>query len=136
MPEPGPGQIRVRVEACGVCRTDLHVVDGELPDPKLPIVPGHEIVGRVEAVGEGVDLKPGRARRRRHGSAHLRPLPLLPSARENLCDTPLFTGYTRDGGFATHTIADAAFAFPLADEPRSGRGRAAACAPASSAGAR
>ena len=58
-PEPGAGEIRVRVEACGVCRTDLHVVDGELPEPKLPIVPGHEIVGRVEAVGEGVDLRPG-----------------------------------------------------------------------------
>ena len=58
-PAPGPGQIRVRVEACGVCRTDLHVVDGELPDPKLPIVPGHEIVGRVEAAGEGVALALG-----------------------------------------------------------------------------
>ena len=58
-PAPGPGQIRLRVEACGVCRTDLHVVDGELPDPKLPIVPGHEIVGRVEAAGEGVELKLG-----------------------------------------------------------------------------
>ena len=58
-PDPGPAQIRVRVEACGVCRTDLHVVDGELPNLKLPIVPGHEIVGRVEAVGEGVDLNPG-----------------------------------------------------------------------------
>ena len=60
-PEPGAGEIRVRVEACGVCRTDLHVVDGELPEPKLPIVPGHEIVGRVEAIGEGVDLRPGSA---------------------------------------------------------------------------
>src|ERR1700686_4501818 len=58
-PSAGPGQVRVRVEACGVCRTDLHVVDGELPNPKLPIVPGHEIVGRVDAVGEGGDLKPG-----------------------------------------------------------------------------
>ena len=58
-PVPGPGQIRVRVEACGVCRTDLHVVDGELPDPKLPIVPGHEIVGRIEAAGDGVNLKLG-----------------------------------------------------------------------------
>ena len=114
-PEPGPGQIRLRVEACGVCRTDLHVVDGDLPDPKLPIVPGHEIVGRVEAVGEGVDLAPGA----RVGIAWLGHAcghcPYCRSQHENLCDTPIFTGYTRNGGFATHTIADAAFAFPLAD---------------------
>jgi alcohol dehydrogenase, propanol-preferring len=112
-PEPGPGQIRVRVEACGVCRTDLHVVDGELPDPKLPIVPGHEIVGRVEAAGDGVNLKLGSrvgVPWLGHACGHC---PYCLSARENLCDTPLFTGYTRDGGFATHTIADAAFAFPL-----------------------
>ena len=115
-PEPGPGQIRVRVEACGVCRTDLHVVDGELIDPKLPIVPGHEIVGRVEAAGEGVALALGL----RVGVAWLGhadgTCPYCRSARENLCEHPLFTGYTRDGGFATHTIADAAFVFPLSDE--------------------
>ncbi len=112
-PEPGPGQIRVRVEACGVCRTDLHVVDGDLPDPRLPIVPGHEIVGRVEATGEGVELKLGSrvgVPWLGHACGHC---PYCRSARENLCDTPLFTGYTRDGGFATHAIADAAFAFPL-----------------------
>jgi propanol-preferring alcohol dehydrogenase len=112
-PKPGRGQIRVRVEACGVCRTDLHVVDGELPDPKLPIVPGHEIVGRVEAAGDGVNLKLGSrvgVPWLGHACGHC---PYCLSARENLCDTPLFTGYTRDGGFATHTIADAAFAFPL-----------------------
>ncbi len=115
-PGPGPGQVRVRIEACGVCRTDLHVVDGELPDPKLPIVPGHEIVGRVEAIGEGVDLRLGMrvgVPWLGHACGHC---PYCRSARENLCDTPLFTGYTRDGGFATHTIADAAFAFPLADD--------------------
>jgi alcohol dehydrogenase, propanol-preferring len=115
-PEPGRGQIRLRIEACGVCRTDLHVVDGELPDPKLPIVPGHEIVGRVEAVGEGVDLRIGSrvgVPWLGHTCGHC---PYCRSGRENLCDTPLFTGYTRDGGFATHTIADAAFAFPLADD--------------------
>ncbi|MGA8715178.1 MAG: zinc-dependent alcohol dehydrogenase family protein [Roseiarcus sp.] len=115
-PEPGPGQIRVRIEACGVCRTDLHVVDGELPDIKLPIVPGHEIVGRIEAAGEGVTLPLGA----RVGVAWLGRAcghcPYCVSAHENLCDTPLFTGYTRDGGFATHTIADAAFAFPLAED--------------------
>ena len=115
-PEPGPGEIRVRIEACGVCRTDLHVVDGELPDPKLPIVPGHEIVGRIEAAGEGVALAPGA----RVGVAWLAladgTCPYCRSGRENLCDHPLFTGYTRDGGFATHTLAEAAFAYPLADD--------------------
>jgi alcohol dehydrogenase, propanol-preferring len=112
-PEPGPGEIRLRIEACGVCRTDLHVVDGELPDPKLPIVPGHEIVGRVDAVGDGVALQPGA----RVGVPWLGGAdgvcPYCRSGRENLCDHPIFTGYTRDGGFATHTVADAAFAFPL-----------------------
>jgi alcohol dehydrogenase, propanol-preferring len=115
-PQPGSGQIRVRIEACGVCRTDLHVVDGELPDPKLPIVPGHEIVGRVEATGEGVDLPLGS----RVGVAWLAhadgTCPYCLSGRENLCDAPLFTGYTRDGGYATHTIAEAAFVFPLPDD--------------------
>src|SRR5271165_1155286 len=112
-PAPGPGEILVRVEACGVCRTDLHVVDGDLPDPKLPIVPGHEIVGRVEAAGAGVALAPG-ARVGvpwlGHTCGHC---PYCLSGRENLCDTPLFTGYTRDGGFATHTLVDARFAYPL-----------------------
>jgi alcohol dehydrogenase, propanol-preferring len=115
-PQPGPGQVRIRIEACGVCRTDLHVVDGELPDPKLPIVPGHEIVGRVEAKGEGVDFKTGA----RVGVAWLAhtdgTCPYCRSERENLCDHPLFTGYTRDGGYATHTIAEAAFVFPLSDD--------------------
>jgi len=115
-PAPGPGQIRIRIEACGVCRTDLHVVDGELPDPKLPIVPGHEIVGRVEAIGVGVDFKLGA----RVGVAWLGhtdgTCSYCRSGRENLCDHPLFTGYTRDGGYATHTIAEAAFVFPLTDD--------------------
>jgi propanol-preferring alcohol dehydrogenase len=115
-PPPGPGQIRARVEACGVCRTDLHVVDGELPNPKLPIVPGHEIVGRVDAVGEAVGLKVGA----RIGVAWLGhadgTCPYCRSGRENLCDAPLFTGYTRDGGYATHTVADADFVFSLPDD--------------------
>jgi alcohol dehydrogenase, propanol-preferring len=115
-PAPGPGQIRVRVEACGVCRTDLHVVDGELPNPKLPVVPGHEIVGRIEAAGAGVRLKPGA----RVGIAWLAhadgTCPYCRSRRENLCDAPLFTGYTRDGGYATHAIAEADFVFPLAED--------------------
>jgi propanol-preferring alcohol dehydrogenase len=114
-PKPGPGQIRVAVEACGVCRTDLHVVDGELPDIKLPIVPGHEIVGRVEAAGEGVSLPLGvriGVAWLGHACGHC---PYCRTAHENLCNTPIFSGYTRDGGYATHTIADAAFTFPLPD---------------------
>ena len=114
-PRPGPGQICVRVEACGVCRTDLHVVDGELPDIRPPIVPGHEIVGRIEAAGEGVSLPLGArvgVAWLGHACGHC---PYCLSAHENLCDEPIFTGYTRDGGFATHMIADAAFSFPLDD---------------------
>jgi propanol-preferring alcohol dehydrogenase len=114
--EPGPGEIRVNVLACGVCRTDLHVVDGELPHPHSPIIPGHEIVGRIDAVGEGVvGLSPGE----RVGIPWLGHTcgvcPFCLARRENLCDAPLFTGYTRDGGFATATIADARFAFPLGE---------------------
>jgi propanol-preferring alcohol dehydrogenase len=115
--KPGPGEIRVKVAACGVCRTDLHVVDGELPDPRLPLVPGHEIVGRIDAVGEGV-------RDRRAGERVGIPwlgrtcgvCSYCTSSRENLCDHPEFTGYTRDGGYATEVIADARFAFPLGEE--------------------
>ena len=114
---PGPGEIRVRVTACGVCRTDLHVVDGELPNPVLPIIPGHEIVGRVEALGSGVEgLRVGE----RVGIPWLGHTcgvcPYCAMQRENLCDHPLFTGFTRDGGFATATIADARFAFPLGED--------------------
>jgi alcohol dehydrogenase, propanol-preferring len=94
----------------------LHVVDGELPNPRLPIVPGHEIVGRIDAVGAGVDLKPGA----RVGVAWLGhtdgTCPYCRSDRENLCDAALFTGYTRDGGYATHTIAEADFVFPLSED--------------------
>jgi propanol-preferring alcohol dehydrogenase len=113
---PGPGEIRVRVAACGVCRTDLHVVDGELPNPKSSIIPGHEIVGQIDAVGPGVEtLRVGQ----RVGIPWLGHTcgvcPYCVGGQENLCDRPLFTGYTRDGGFATATIADARYAFPLAD---------------------
>ena len=115
-PLPGPGEIRVRVEACGVCRTDLHIVDGELPDIRLPIVPGHEIVGIVEALGPGVTAPaPGR----RVGIPWLGHTcgicPYCAAHQENLCDRPIFTGYGRDGGFATHVVADAAYAFALDD---------------------
>jgi len=116
-PRPADGEVRVRVAACGVCRTDLHVVDGELPNPKLPIVPGHEIVGRVDMLGGRFDaLEIGR----RVGvpwlgqtCGHCR---YCGEGRENLCDQPLFTGYTRDGGYATHVIADARYVFPLPDD--------------------
>ena len=113
-PAPAGGDILVEVAACGVCRTDLHVVDGELPDPKLPIVPGHEIVGRVAAFGERVT---GFAVGERIGVPWLGytcgACAYCRSGRENLCDRPLFTGYTRDGGYATHAVADARYCFPL-----------------------
>jgi propanol-preferring alcohol dehydrogenase len=113
-PAPGTGEIRIRVEACAVCRTDLHVIDGELPHVRYPIVPGHEIVGIVDALGPG------------HGTLGVGQRVGIPwlgktcghcefciSNRENLCDAPTFTGYDRDGGFATQVVADAAFAIPL-----------------------
>lgn len=113
-PHASRGEIRVRVLACGVCRTDLHVVDGELPNPALPIIPGHEIVGVVDEIGP--DVK-GFAIGQRVGIPWLGhtcgTCPYCRSARENLCDHPLFTGYTRNGGYATHAVADAAYAFPL-----------------------
>jgi alcohol dehydrogenase, propanol-preferring len=122
-PEPSAGEIRLRVTACGVCRTDLHIVDGELPPRVSPITPGHEIVGWVDRVGAGVDaLKVSR----RVGVGWLGGVcgvcEFCRSGRENLCDAPSFTGYTRDGGFATHVIADARFVYPLpeiADDPHS-----------------
>jgi propanol-preferring alcohol dehydrogenase len=113
-PIPGPGQIRVRVEACGVCRTDLHVVDGELPNPKLPLVPGHEIVGIVGALGEGVEAPAVGTRVGVPWLGHTDgTCSYCRSGQENLCEAPEFTGYTRDGGYATQVAADAAFAFPL-----------------------
>ena len=116
-PVPGPGEVRIKVSACGVCRTDLHVVDGELPDIPYPIIPGHEVVGRIDALGGGVSaLKPGM----RVG------VPWLGftcgtcfycrANKENLCDHPKFTGYTRDGGFASHLLADARYCFPLGED--------------------
>ncbi len=113
-PRPADGEVRVRVAACGVCRTDLHVVDGELPNPKLPLVPGHEIVGRIDMVGDHVAaFEIGR----RVGVPWLGQTcghcQFCRNGRENLCDRPLFTGYTRDGGYATHVIADAGYVFPL-----------------------
>jgi alcohol dehydrogenase, propanol-preferring len=113
-PAPGAGEVLIEIAACGVCRTDLHVVDGELPDPALPLVPGHEIVGQVAALGAGVT---GLAVGERVGVPWLGftcgVCPYCRAERENLCDNPRFTGYTRDGGYATQTVADARFCFPL-----------------------
>ncbi len=114
VPSPAPGEIVVRVAACGVCRTDLHVVDGELPDPKLPIIPGHEVVGYVTKLGPGVTaFKEGD----RVG------IPWLGgtcgtcryclAGRENLCEQPGFTGYTINGGYAEYAAARADYCFPL-----------------------
>src|SRR3954447_13629406 len=107
-PEPGPGEILIEVAACGVCRTDLHIVDGELAKPKLPLVLGHQIVGRV--VGDG----------RRVGVPWLSwtdgSCRYCTSGRENLCDRAQFTGYDRDGGYAELCVADERFCFPLPDE--------------------
>jgi propanol-preferring alcohol dehydrogenase len=116
LPAPGAGEVRLRVLACGVCRTDLHVVDGELPPVALPVVPGHEIVGEVEALGEGAQGA-GLALGDRVGVGWLGgacgQCPYCRAGRENLCDAPEFTGYTRDGGFASHVVARAAFCIPL-----------------------
>jgi propanol-preferring alcohol dehydrogenase len=115
-PRPAGGEVRIHVAACGVCRTDLHVVDGELPNPKLPLVPGHEIVGRIDMLGDGVV---GLGIGRRVGVPWLGKTcgtcRYCRSGRENLCDHPLFTGYTRDGGYATHVVADARYVFPLSE---------------------
>jgi propanol-preferring alcohol dehydrogenase len=113
-PEPSPNQLALRVLACGVCRTDLHVVDGELEQPKLPLVLGHEIVARVEAAGSDVQgFKPGD----RVGVPWLGwtdgTCGYCLSGAENLCDQARFTGYQIDGGYATHTVADARYAFHL-----------------------
>lgn len=109
------GQVLLKVLACGVCRTDLHVVDGELPDPRLPIVPGHEIVGEVVACGSGVDLTPGT----RLGVPWLGytcgECSFCTHGQENLCDRAQFTGYQRDGGYSEYALADARYCFELPD---------------------
>jgi alcohol dehydrogenase, propanol-preferring len=116
LPQPAAGEVLIEVLACGVCRTDLHVVDGELPHPKLPIVPGHEIVGRVAALGSDVkDLILGARVGVPWLAAACGVCAYCRSGRENLCDTPVFTGYTRDGGYATHTLASAGFCYELND---------------------
>jgi len=131
LPSPGDGQVRIRVEACGVCRTDLHVVDGELPQANYPIVPGHEVVGIVEALGPGV-LSP--ALGERVGVPWLGhtcgACVYCQEGRENLCEAAEFTGCTRDGGYATHLIASAGWCIPLPEA----MGEAATIAPLLCAG--
>lgn len=115
-PEPGPGEVLVQVTACAVCRTDLHVVDGELPRPKLPVIPGHEIVGRVAGLGPGVQ---GVVMGQRVGVPWLGwtcgQCDFCQTGRENLCSSAQFTGYTRDGGYAEYVVADARYCFRLPD---------------------
>jgi propanol-preferring alcohol dehydrogenase len=115
-PEPGPGQVLLAVSACGVCRTDLHVLDGDLPNPKLPLILGHEVVGTVARIGAGVDrFTPGQ----RVGVPWLGwscgACRYCRAGRENLCDRARFTGYQIDGGYAEYTVADARFVFPVPD---------------------
>ena len=116
VPEPGKGQVLVEVGACGVCRTDLHVCDGELTEPKLPLVPGHEVVGRVAALGPGVECF-------REGARVGVPwlgwtcgaCRFCEAGKENLCEAARFTGYTLDGGYAEYLVADQRYCFPLAE---------------------
>ena len=117
LPSPGPGQVLIRTAACAVCRTDLHVCDGDLTEPVLPLVLGHEIVGRIEQLGPGVDRFTLGAR---VGvpwlgwtCGHCR---YCDSGRENLCDEARFTGYQINGGFAEYAVADQRFAFPIPDD--------------------
>jgi alcohol dehydrogenase, propanol-preferring len=115
-PEPAAGQVLVKVAACGVCRTDLHVVDGELTEPKLPLVPGHEVVGSVVAAGEGVE---GLCAGERVGIPWLGwtcgRCRFCRSGLENLCENARFTGYQIDGGYAEYALADARYCFPIPD---------------------
>ncbi|MDR3671186.1 MAG: zinc-dependent alcohol dehydrogenase family protein [Holophaga sp.] len=114
IPRPGPGQVLVKVGACGVCRTDLHILDGELEHPALPLVPGHEIVGRVVTAGPGVTgLVPGQRVGIPWLAGTCQTCAPCRSGRENLCDRAVFTGYDLDGGFAEYTVANARFAFPM-----------------------
>lgn len=118
IPQAGPGTVQIRVEACGVCRTDLHLVDGELPQSALPIVPGHEIVGRISALGAGVS---GLHLGQRVGVPWLGwtcgQCRFCRAGKENLCDAARFTGYQIHGGYAEYTVADARYCFPLPDGP-------------------
>jgi len=128
-PSPGPGELLIEVGACGVCRTDLHVVDGELPQPKLPLIPGHEVVGRVAGKGQAVE---------RFALGERVGVPWLgftcgrcrycASGRENLCDHARFTGYTLDGGYAQYIVADARYCFAIPTDYSDGQAAPLLCA--------
>ena len=129
MPAPGEGQVLVKVSACGVCRTDLHVCDGDLTEPKLPIVPGHEVIGHVAGAGPGVK---GFAEGERVGVPWLGwtcgTCSYCCSDRENLCPSARFTGYTLDGGYADYLVADHRYCFPVAGEADDGAAAPLLCA--------
>ena len=114
MPTPGPGEVLVRLTVCGICRTDLHVIEGELPDPSLPLIPGHQAVGVVSQVGAGVSE---RMVGERIGIAWLQQTcglcEFCTSGRENLCERARFTGYQIDGGYAEYALVPSAFAYPI-----------------------
>jgi len=113
-PSPGAGEIRVKVSTCGICRTDLHIIEGDLPSLRSPVIPGHQIVGTVDACGDGASRF---SRGSRVGIAWLAKTcgdcPFCSAGRENLCDRPSFTGYHRDGGFAEYAVVPEMFAYPL-----------------------
>src|SRR5215467_7674564 len=115
-PDPGRGEVLVRVNACGLCRTDLHVIEGELPPKKQPVVPGHQVVGVIERQGANAALHPVGTRvgipwlHRTCGVCEY-----CRTGRENLCDSPLFTGYSVDGGFAEYIVAPEPFVYSLPD---------------------
>ena len=117
VPHPGPGEVRLRVLACGICHTDLHVAEGDLPPVRRPVVPGHQVVGIVEELGPDTRLPPGVAQGRRAGAAWLHHAcgrcPYCLEGQENLCEHPTFTGYHVDGGYAQHMVARADYLVPL-----------------------
>jgi len=116
VPEPGPGEIRVRVRACGICRTDLHVIEGDLPPQKRPVIPGHQVVGSVDARGEGAGRFPAGTRVGIAWLAHTcGTCGFCAAGKENLCEAPRFTGYHRDGGFAEYALVPEAFAYGIPD---------------------
>ncbi|MGF1475254.1 MAG: zinc-dependent alcohol dehydrogenase family protein [Geminicoccaceae bacterium] len=118
IPRPRPAEVLIEITACGVCRTDLHIVDGELTSRKLPLVPGHEIVGRIVELGEGVDTLQTNMRVGVPWLGHTCGVcPYCRSGVENLCDRPQFTGYTREGGYAEACVADASYVLALPDGP-------------------
>ena len=116
-PDPGPGEVQLAVAACGICRTDLYVVDGDLTEPRLPLIPGHQIVGRVTALGDGVTgIEPGQRMGVPWLGGSCNQCWYCRHGRETLCDKARYTGYQVNGGFAEYTVADARYCFPIPDD--------------------